>query len=458
MKAWHAKIGVIFTLAIILATYTQCVPQQGKNKSKLKYTDNSEVIAERVEDTATSPNGNTSTGGNTSSGGGGMTSVQAFAQSTHAITRARCINCHGSFQQPLHAVADATQAHDAIINAAKINFSNPAQSRMVLKLTEGHNCWGDCNANAQEMLDSINDWMYYMQGSGSSNTGGTVEGLITSESETVAMALDPNSNANVGDVMLNMQASMTAAPMVKATEGSIEYVWVPNGTHAQVLANNNNIAGRTSIVAQIPTAGRYKMFGLVRGYGDQDDSFHVRVGSNNYIEWHVGGNTNGFRWVEITNGSGRSAVSYQLNATNYAIEVREREDGTKLSKILMTDDLQMSAEDIAGGPEATLRYSLNSLAPGSNAEFRVDISIYDMYSYRLSNPRVVLPSGTMRVKNVKPLVNGSWNPQHSTYTIVDKNVTPNDSSLSGSSLIVLKDQGENVDKLSFSFEILQHMP
>lgn len=455
MKPWQARLGVIVALVAVLGVYTQCVPQQGKNKSKLKYSDNSSTSG-TYNDTGTgsgsSPGGNTGGGG-----GGGLTSVQAFSQTTHPITRARCINCHGSFQQPLHAVANAQQAHDAIVNAAKINFSNPAQSRMVLKLTEGHNCWGDCNQNAQEMLDSINDWVYLMQDDDTTGMG-TVDGLVTSESNTIAMVLDPNNTANAGDVMLNMQASMTAAPMVKASEGGVEYIWVPNGTHAAVLANNNNMAGRAFITAQVPTAGRYKMFGLVRGYGDSDDSFHIKVGNNNYIEWHVGGNTNGYRWIEITNGSGRSAISYQLNATNYQVEVREREDGTKLSKILMTDDLQMTADELGGGPEATIRYSLNSLAPGSNAEFRIDVSVYDMYSYRLANPRIVLPNGTLRVKNVKPLVNGSWNPQHSTYTIVDKNVTSNDGSLSNSSMIVLKDMGESVDKLSFSFEVLQYTP
>jgi len=115
----------------------------------------------------------------------------------------------------------------------------------------------------------------------------------------------------------------------------------------------------------------------------------------------------------------------------------------------------MQAGDIAGGTEVTLRFPLNSIAPGSNAELRVDVSIYDMYSYRLANPRISLPSGTLRIKNIRPLVNGSWNPQHSTYTIVDKTIRPNDSVVSNSSMIILKDQGEAIDKLSFSFEVLE---
>src|SRR5690606_9253381 len=147
-------------------------------------------------------------------------------------------------------VANVQQAHDAVVNNAKVNFVSPSQSRMVLKLSEGHNCWGDCNQNAQEMLDSINDWIYLMKDTDIGT--GTVDGLTTTESNTIAMVLDPNSTANLGDVMLNMQASMTAAPMVKASESGLDYIWVPNGTHAAALANNNNTAGRAYITAQIP--------------------------------------------------------------------------------------------------------------------------------------------------------------------------------------------------------------
>ena len=160
----------------------------------------------------------------------------------------------------------------------------------------------------------------------------------------------------------------------------------------------------------------------------------------------------------MTNGAGKARLTYNLTATNHQIEIREREDGTKLSKLLFTDDLQMTADQIGGGPQATMTFNLNALAAGSNAQFKVDVSVYDMYSYRLSNPRIMLPSGMLKVKNLKPLVNGNFNPQHSTYTIVDKNVTPNDGSLSGSSMIILKDQGEAFDKFSFSFEILEYTP
>ncbi len=86
---------------------------------------------------------------------------------------ANCVRCHSSSsaaqQQPFFAEtappgADATAiaaAADTAYQAikAKINLTNPDQSRVVVRLRdEFHNCWGSagCAANAQTMLDAVN--------------------------------------------------------------------------------------------------------------------------------------------------------------------------------------------------------------------------------------------------------------------------------------------------------------
>jgi hypothetical protein len=76
---------------------------------------------------------------------------------------ANCVRCHSSssatMQQPFFADADAVTAFAAI--KAKVNLDNTDQSRLVVRLRdESHNCWGTagCAANAQTMLDAINDF------------------------------------------------------------------------------------------------------------------------------------------------------------------------------------------------------------------------------------------------------------------------------------------------------------
>jgi hypothetical protein len=76
---------------------------------------------------------------------------------------ANCVRCHSSssatMQQPFFADNDVATAYAAI--RSKINLDNTDQSRLVVRLRdESHNCWGaaGCAANAQTMLNAINDF------------------------------------------------------------------------------------------------------------------------------------------------------------------------------------------------------------------------------------------------------------------------------------------------------------
>ena len=81
--------------------------------------------------------------------------------------------------------------------------------------------------------------------------------------------------------------------------------------------------------------------------------------------------------------------------------------------------------------------------------------IYDDYSYKLWDPEIISSNSNVLVQGVKLLINGYYNPQHSAYTIVNKTVTPGNSSLASHALLALKDQGEAIDKISFKFDVLQ---
>src|SRR6188768_933323 len=106
------------------------------------------------------------------------TNSMTFASSAlYALVRnagtANCVRCHSSSaatpQQPFfaetssgNAAAQAAAAETAYQSIrAKINLDSPEQSRLVVRLRdENHNCWGSagCAANAQTMLDAINDF------------------------------------------------------------------------------------------------------------------------------------------------------------------------------------------------------------------------------------------------------------------------------------------------------------
>lgn len=190
MTRVHRVTVTFMMLLTVLFAYNNCVLEQKTNK-KIKRSDDvnlnttSTTGSDGTNGTNTGTDGtngsNTGTDGTTGTNGTDGTtgtnatdgtngtngepvdvkalSVQAFSQTTHLLTKAHCVNCHGNFQQPLHAVADPTMAHDALIDTNKINFADIPNSRIVQKLRINmHQCWSDCASNATEMEQSISNW------------------------------------------------------------------------------------------------------------------------------------------------------------------------------------------------------------------------------------------------------------------------------------------------------------
>lgn len=76
----------------------------------------------------------------------------------HDVLRTNCGNCHradaATAQSPYFASPDIAEAYLASI--PKINLDNPAASRFVVRLrAESHNCWGNCQQNADEVEELI---------------------------------------------------------------------------------------------------------------------------------------------------------------------------------------------------------------------------------------------------------------------------------------------------------------
>ncbi len=82
----------------------------------------------------------------------------AFASTVYPLLTEYCSRCHvssaNSPQSPYFASADVNEAYAAV--QSKIDLDNPDDSRLVIRLlNEFHNCWSDCSANGNEMLEAI---------------------------------------------------------------------------------------------------------------------------------------------------------------------------------------------------------------------------------------------------------------------------------------------------------------
>lgn len=448
-QSTNRLVSIILFLGLVLVSYNHCLGPTATKKSGLKFED---TTTNPVVDPIT----NTTSGSSDAPVVSGNVSVQAFSTTVYPITRANCVNCHGSFQTPLHAVSDPTQAHDAVVNSYKVNFDNIPSSRMVAKLRdEAHNCWSaDCNADANQMEQAIQNWKAQIDAVGSPVTPGPAPtiGIETNESRPLSEELDPENAMDTGTIVLEASSASLKAPMVTGTAGELTYIHVPNGNGGN-LGNNNNAAGIGYLNFDSSASNSYKIYALVDAPNGSDDSFHIKVDGGNYQEWHIP-MTSGFEWREVTHTTNRNPVNFFIPAGNgHVLEVRQREDGTKISRIVISSDPNINLNDVSNATIATIRYDISAII-GAPATFSIDIQEYDMYSYKLSKPTIISNS-RVRVRNIKPLINGSYNPQHATYTLVDTTTLGGTTVLSQRALIALKDQGTLIDRLSFSFEVLE---
>lgn len=435
-KSSKYKLSTLFALGAVLLGYNQCVTPMSSSKSNsLKFTD---------QKSSSSSVGTVSR----------AVSVEAFRTTVYSVTRARCISCHGVSQTPMHAASDVNVAYDAVINSSKVDFSTPGNSRLVLKLrNENHNCWGNCSSNADEMLAQINTWKSLTTGTIADVGNTNVSGKTTKETMTIAMALNPNFNASESNLTLMTEAASLKAPMITATEGGISYVWTPAAAGIKDLSSQD--AGTATLNFAVQASDFYNIFMYVNSSQAGSDSVYVKVAGSDYKEWTLDATT-GFQWQELTNTPQKLQTEFYLTGSkNYTLEIRQKKPGVKISKIVVTSDLSYDPNAMAKmNQKATISAPLSDLTGVADAFLDLDIEEFDLYSYKVSNPRI-RSSKDLKVKKIKILVNGSFNPQHATYLVVNKTITKTDSSLSSATMVLLKDKGSEFDKLSFSFDVIE---
>jgi Leucine-rich repeat (LRR) protein len=145
------------------------------------------------------------------------------------------------------------------------------------------------------------------------------------------------------------------------------------GQFIQVSLGNSTseppIDGHAEYGFYVP-GGTYMVWGRINALSGDDDSFWARIegattNTNNHpsgwIKWT--GITHGTDWFWNpirSNDDGNTAVQFTLAEGSYTLEIAYREDGTKLDHLLITDYLNLSADDIS---EITPTGSYTEVAP-----------------------------------------------------------------------------------------------
>jgi len=174
-KAWagktmHSRISHVAITLLVVLTALGCGDYSGSS------TDTS-ILA------------NNSLGGGLPQGLSVTEQVTSFETTVYPILRANCVNCHGGSGPgaPQIAHPDSATAWSATVDNQKVNFSDPASSRLVRRLAaDSHFCWtADCASDAAVMLAEIVAWQLAIEAAGGTTGGVDVSGL-TSETRQVS--------------------------------------------------------------------------------------------------------------------------------------------------------------------------------------------------------------------------------------------------------------------------------
>jgi hypothetical protein len=115
------------------------------------------------------------------------------------------------------------------------------------------------------------------------------------------------------------------------------FIWAPNGTGNKRESSNN--AGYAEFAFEVPTTGNYVIWGRVLATSRKDNSFYVAVDGSNYVWWNTK-RSRSWIWDQVSSQGDVDPVIYHLEVGEHTLTIKQREDGTKIDKILITNDLQ----------------------------------------------------------------------------------------------------------------------
>ncbi len=119
---------------------------------------------------------------------------------------------------------------------------------------------------------------------------------------------------------------------------------IPGNRYVAVVAGNNSktappATGTVTATFTVPATANCRIWGRVIAPTTGDDSFWVRVDGGPWILWNnipLGG---AWHWAPVRDTSGTPVTVSLASGVNHTVVVAYREDGTRLDRMLVTNDL-----------------------------------------------------------------------------------------------------------------------
>ncbi|MES1195698.1 MAG: LamG domain-containing protein, partial [Steroidobacter sp.] len=225
-----------------------------------------------------------------------------------------CARCHNpgaaAPQKPYFASDDVNEAYSEA--QAKINIDSPELSRFYVRLhDESHNCWSDCAANAQQMLDAINAFANGVQPTQVDPTL-TVSKALAMYDGTIASGGNRVETHQIARYFFK-EGSGTIAHDTSGVDPAIDLNFSGSVTWSGGWGINIAAGGR----AQATTGGSKKLSDRIKASGE----FSIEA-------WVAPGNVAQNNAYIVSYSGGNNVSNFVLDQREYQYEVRTRSDKT----------------------------------------------------------------------------------------------------------------------------------
>ena len=394
-------------------------------------------------------------------------SVAAFASSVYPLSVKWCAGgCHDTVQAPVFASVDIKSSHDALLTTQKVDFKAVERSRIVLRVSEdNHNCPAEgCEVATKAFISAINLWEKSAVESGTDSVGSIVTPSLTlgdAVGTKKDLGLPPGTflfEAESG----TLKAPMVALPVADASGGMVVHTPAGAGSQTNITtAETQATLGSVTFDLDVSVAGNYRILGKVNAPATANSSFYLKLDQKPLLLWDFAANQAAYTY-DIADAVQGVGTAHILNLTpgKHKVEVRQREEQTKLDTMIVTNDTELDPTMVKATPRdmKTLAFDISEKTGIPGAKLKVDVIDYSKNGYLLKNLSIDVPAGKIHIKGIKLLVNGVYLPQHATFSGVDASVASPGGPLSSASLVAIKDKGADQDEFSFSFDVLEKVP
>lgn len=403
--------------------------------------------------------------------------AQLFQGSIHPMMVKWCKSCHASGSQPPYIADTSSQtAYQEITVKHLVDFKEPNKSRIYLRIAqENHNCPPDpgCSQASQSLLEKLEEWVK-VEEKLSAKSANDSNPATTTAPKNLAEKTSSRKDSGIpsGSFYFPAESAMIKAPFIVKDRSDGEggkTVTTAAGAVDQTnlnTATNDATLGTLQFSLDIKTAGVYHVVGRVlspNANAANNSSFYVKFDTNPLQLWDFPGTNNNFLYDKADAVAATGApLTFNLTAGTHTLEIRQRQAGVEIDSVIVTSNLTYDFSLFATAERNfdRLEFDFSTQSGIQGAKLALDIADYDAKSYLIKNPELILPqgSGSLKLKNLKVLINDRFLPQHATFTSLQETIAAPGKILSSATMIAIKDKGPAEDKFSLTFETIEKAP